>query len=79
VGNVGIATNFLEDLDLQLKVEMQTTGFQNFVISADAILEEFLQLLGGKCREGENYSKLRSKVCETIMKKRKTGTSAVPG
>jgi hypothetical protein len=79
VGNVGIATNFLEDLDLQLKVEMQTTGFQNFVISADAILEEFLQLLGGKCREGENYSKLRSKVCETITKKRKTGTSAVPG
>jgi hypothetical protein len=79
VGKVGIATNSLEDLDLQLKVEMQTTGFQNFVISADAILEEFFQLLGGKCREGENYSKLPSKVCETIMKKRKTGTTAVPG
>jgi hypothetical protein len=34
-------------------------------------------LLGGKCREGENYSKLPSKVCETIMKKRETGTSCV--
>jgi hypothetical protein len=70
VRKVGIATNFLKDLDNRVPEFCA-------VISADGILEEFFQLLGGKCREGENYSKLPSKVCETIMKKRETGTSCV--